>query len=294
MLVPRERARPLDLHGLRVSDYGTIGEAKASAAMVEIPPGAKGPWVRCSGRDSSYLVLGGRVEFNVDGVLYRARKGDLLVVPTGVVFRYANWWGKGARMVVLHVPACNPEEAEVLPDELRKHDVRLAGERVTLRPMTEKDWEHVLPWNADPEVLIWSDDTEEPRPTEETKDIYRSVSQFAHVFIIEHEGQPIGECWLQKMNLPGIIERFPGKDLRRIDITIGRKDLWGKGLGTDAIRTLVRFGFEEEKANGIFGMVDFKNTRSWRAFEKAGFGEFEKRGQDTGLVVWREQAAQHG
>lgn len=176
------------------------------------------------------------------------------------------------------------------PRELRAHYVHLAGERVRLRPMTEEDWEHVLAWNADPEVLIWSDETDKVRPEEETKDIYRSVSRFAYVFIIEHEGEPIGECWLQKMNLQKIIEQFPGKDLRRIDIMIGRKDLWGQGLGTDTIRTLVKFGFEREGADGIFGLVDAKNVRSWRAFEKAGLEECKelREGSERRLVVWRE------
>ncbi len=167
--------------------------------------------------------------------------------------------------------------------------MHLAGERVRLRPMTEDDWEHVLAWNADPEVLIWSDDTDEVRPAEETKGIYRGVSRSAYVFIIELDGEPIGECWLQKMNLAEIIARFPGKDLRRIDIMIGRKDLWGKGFGTDTIRTLVRFGLEGEGADGIFGMVDPKNVRSRRAFEKAGLEEFEGvEGERRGLVVWRD------
>jgi hypothetical protein len=33
---------------------------------------------------------------------------------------------------------------------------------------------------------------------------------------------------------------------RRIDLMIGEKRLWGRGLGTDTIRTLTRFGLEEE------------------------------------------------
>jgi RimJ/RimL family protein N-acetyltransferase len=155
--------------------------------------------------------------------------------------------------------------------------------------MTENDWEHVLAWNADPEVLVWSDETTEIRPEEDTKNIYRSVSRFAFVFIIEYEGEPIGECWLQKMNLPEIIEQFPRKDLRRIDIMIGRKDLWGQGLGSDAIKTLVEFGFEQEGADGIFGIVGPKNVRSRRAFEKAGLRDtsLECRGE-VALAVWRQ------
>jgi len=183
----------------------------------------------------------------------------------------------------------SPDPETSAPERLRAHGMHLRGERVRLRPMTEEDWPHVLAWNADPEVLIWSDGIEEARPPEDTKGIYREVSQSAYVFVIELDGEPIGECWLQQMNVPNILARFPGRDLRRIDLQIGRKDLWGQGLGSDTIRTLVKFGFEQERADGIFGLVDPKNVRSWRAFQKAGFREMTM-GVERLLVVWREGA----
>jgi RimJ/RimL family protein N-acetyltransferase/mannose-6-phosphate isomerase-like protein (cupin superfamily) len=290
MLIRRVEAKEFGFHGVTVADYGATAEGTASVAMVDVPPGGRHPFAYSSRCEKLYLVIEGKVRFSVDGVLYDPQVRDLLIVPKGKVFRYENEGGGAASVLLVHVPAFDAEAEHLLPDRMREHEVHLRGGRVALRPMTEEDWEHVLAWNGDPEVLIWADCTEEVRPEEDTKDIYRSVSQSAFVFIIEHEGQPIGECWLQQMNLPEIVERFPGKDLRRIDIMIGRKDLWGKGLGTDTIRTLVRFGFEEENAEGIFGLVDPKNRRSWRAFEKAGMEEFEPIGDWGGLVVWRGQA----
>ena len=44
---------------------------------------------------------------------------------------------------------------------------------------------------------------------------------------------PIGECWLQQMNLERILQRYPKADSRHIDSMIGVKELWGQGLGTD-------------------------------------------------------------
>jgi RimJ/RimL family protein N-acetyltransferase len=90
--------------------------------------------------------------------------------------------------------------------------------------------------------------------------------------MMELDGQPIGECWLQRMNLPRLLERYAGLDCRRIDLLIGEKHLWGKGLGTEAIRLLCEFGFTRERADAIFGcgVADY-NARSRRAFEKVGF-----------------------
>ena len=286
MLIRREETNEFDFHGLTVADYGATAEGSASVAMVEVPPGQQHPFAYSSRCEKIYCVVEGEPRFNVNGVRYSPQAQDLVVVPRGEVFCYENSGEAPARMLLVHVPAFDPEAEHLLPDEMRAHEVHLRGERVALRPMTEGDWEHVLAWNADPEVLIWSDDTREVRPEEDTKDIYRSVSRFAFVFIIEHEGDPIGECWLQKMNLPEVRAAYPGKDLRRIDLMIGRKDLWGQGLGTDTIRTLVKFGFEEQCADGIFGWVDAENRRSWRAFEKAGFADVEV-GDTRGLVAWR-------
>ena len=156
--------------------------------------------------------------------------------------------------------------------KLREHNITLRSDNIVLRPMTEDDWDLLLKWNSDPEVLYFS----EGRPVssytlEETQHIYRGVSQNAFCFIIEFDGRPIGEGWLQRMNLERILEQFPGLDCRRIDLEIGQKEFWNRGIGTEVIRTLTEFGFEQEHADAIFGLVLGHNPRSRRAFEKAGF-----------------------
>ena len=156
---------------------------------------------------------------------------------------------------------------------IREHAVRLRGEKVVLRPMTENDWDILMRWNNDPDVIYYSDGADvSSHSLEQVQQIYRGVSRSAYCFIIESDGHPIGECWLQKMNLKRILERYPEKDCRRIDIMIGEKSLWGQSLGTQAIGLLTKFGFDVEKADFIFGcdIADY-NPRSLRAFEKNGY-----------------------
>lgn len=63
-------------------------------------------------------------------------------------------------------------------------------------------------------------------------------------------------------------------------IEIGEKECWGRGYGTDALRTLVRFGFEEMNLNRIaLDVYDF-NERAIASYLKCGFIEEGRRRQD--------------
>ena len=162
-------------------------------------------------------------------------------------------------------------------EKLATHTFTLQDDKITLRPMTEEDWDILLKWNSDPELLYFSEgDDVSSYSLDEIQGIYRGVSQEAFCFIIETKGEPIGDCWLQHMNLDRILNRHPGKDCRRIDLMIGEKQFWGQGLGTAAIRLLTHFGFEQ-RANMIFtcGVADY-NPRSLKAFQKVGFEIVDK------------------
>jgi len=111
--------------------------------------------------------------------------------------------------------------------------------------MTEDDWGLIhRRWN-DPQVAqyAYAGDNPADYALEQLQDILRTISAKALFSIIEYSGRAIGECWLQEMNLERILKRRPGQDCRQIDIEIGEKDYWGRGIGTEAIRLLVDFGF---------------------------------------------------
>ena len=147
------------------------------------------------------------------------------------------------------------------------------GRTVRLRPMAESDWDILTKWNNDPRVLYYAEGGDiTSRTVEEVQELYRGVSATAFCFIIEIDGQPIGECWLQKMNLDRILRERAGLDCRRIDLMIGEKHYWGQGIGTVVIRLLTEFGFSRESADMIFGcdIADY-NVRSLRAFQRVGY-----------------------
>jgi RimJ/RimL family protein N-acetyltransferase len=84
-------------------------------------------------------------------------------------------------------------------------------------------------------------------------------------FTIENlEGELVGVC-----SLEGIDGR---QRTAALGIWIGQP-FWDRGYGTDAVRTLCRFGFREMNLQRIHLMVYDINERGRRAYEKAGFKE---------------------
>jgi len=162
---------------------------------------------------------------------------------------------------------------------IKTHDVTLYGSTgeydIILRPLCDEHLPLLYKWNADPEVLYWSESCEgevEGYDAETVHSIYGHVSQSALCFIIEVNGQPIGECWLQKMNMPNVTAMYPpGTDIRRIDMVIGEKEYWGRGIGSAFVRMLVDFAFYGQGVDVLHCFCDDYNNRSCRVFQKGGF-----------------------
>ena len=177
---------------------------------------------------------------------------------------------------------------------IRAHDYVLTRDNIKLRPMTDDDFEILLEWNSDSDVLYWVEgDDVDSYSLPEIQGIYGDVSQNAWCFIIEYDGTPVGECWLQNMNMPHIIEEFPDDIIYRIDIMIGDKNYWNHGIGTRVIRMLTDLGFENRNADKIFYLPGDYNKRSIRAAEKVGYkihamievGENHKAKYDVNMMM---------
>lgn len=76
------------------------------------------------------------------------------------------------------------------------------------------------------------------------------------------EPEPIGMCDLMKVDAP--------TRTAILGIWVARP-WWGEGYGTDAVRTLCRFGFDHMNLHRISLQVNADNRKAIRAYEKAGF-----------------------
>ena len=160
---------------------------------------------------------------------------------------------------------------------IRTHNITLHGGndtyKIILHPLSDEHLPCLYKWNSDAEVLYWSEgeDVESYSP-EVVRQIYGGISQNSLCFMIEVNGENIGECWLQKMNLPSVLALYAeNTNVRRIDMSIGEKSHWGKGIGTLFIGMLVKYAFECEQVDVLHCFCEDYNIRSRRVWEKNGF-----------------------
>lgn len=170
---------------------------------------------------------------------------------------------------------------------IQRHDHTLYGagnENIVLRPLCDEHLPLLYRWNADPEVVYWSDTgNTESFSEEDVRGMYSCVSKDAFCFLAEVDGTPIGDFWLQRMNLPEVSAKFPTQDVRRIEATIGEKSKWGQGFGTAALGMLIDFAFYSEHADVLYCFAADYNLRSQKTLLRQGFvfvGE-EALGEDS-------------
>ena len=89
---------------------------------------------------------------------------------------------------------------------VQTHSIILTGGdkrwRIVLRPLCDVHLPYLYKWYADPDVTYFSEDAVGICDDEaDVQDIYSAVSQDARCFPVEANGVPVGDCWLQRMNL---------------------------------------------------------------------------------------------
>ena len=136
-----------------------------------------------------------------------------------------------------------------------------------LRAVEEADLPLLVRWMNDPEVRHWLHHSDRP---DATVDSVRgrfglTEERFPNlVWLIETlEGRPVGHLALLQVD--------PHHKRAELAISIGEKDCWSRGLGTDAVRTVLRHGFEDLGLRRVDLHTDADNARGIRCYEKCGF-----------------------
>ncbi|WP_169823167.1 GNAT family N-acetyltransferase [Anaerobacillus alkalilacustris] len=142
----------------------------------------------------------------------------------------------------------------------------IIGERVTLRALNKGDAQQILEWVNNPKLKYLTGTVYPVSEVEHEKWFENKLNdKFNKIFGIE-------EC--TNKSLIGVIGLNNTDLINRnteLYIYIGDESHWGKGLGTDAVKTLIRFIFEELNLHRVSLVVFSYNQRAINAYEKVGF-----------------------
>lgn len=147
------------------------------------------------------------------------------------------------------------------------HPPQIVGRRVALRRPQAGDLSAVVRWYRDPEVARLT--RYQTRQMTETE-----VERFFQTRVLALDALAYSIVELPTWRLIGFttfsaLDSDNGSVL--FHITIGERDVWGRGLGTEATRLMLKHAFERLGLHRVGLTVFSYNTRAIRAYEKAGF-----------------------
>lgn len=157
--------------------------------------------------------------------------------------------------------------AHHLHEDFRRIRPPLEGSLVRLRAVEEADLETIHAMFNDPDVLYFLEQVTFPQAVRGTRDWWEASrgSPGVNTFAIETlSGELVGACSLDSAHVPS--------RSAVLGIWIG-KPYWNRGYGTDAVRTVCRFGFREMNLRRVELHVHASNPRGRRVYEKVGFKE---------------------
>ncbi|MDT8719572.1 GNAT family N-acetyltransferase [Clostridium sp. 19966] len=142
------------------------------------------------------------------------------------------------------------------------------GNKVRLREYREDDvkkaWEYI---NDSETKNLLTPGIPFPLTFNEEKKWFESISSSkdTYNFAIEtlSDSKYIGGCGINKIDWKNSVAI--------VGIFIGDKNYWGNGYGTDAMKTLINFIFNEMNINKIRLHVYSFNKRAIKSYEKCGF-----------------------
>jgi RimJ/RimL family protein N-acetyltransferase len=140
------------------------------------------------------------------------------------------------------------------------------GSLIRLRAREVADLERFHRWFNDPEVTQYITMRYPISVAAERKHLETMTAasfEGAGFSVDTLEGEHIGWC--------GLHGGSPEDRSASLGISIGEKQYWNGGYGTDAMRVLCRFGFEHMNLHRIELHVFTDNPRAQRVYEKVGF-----------------------
>ncbi|SCX75030.1 Protein N-acetyltransferase, RimJ/RimL family [Pseudobutyrivibrio sp. AR14] len=144
----------------------------------------------------------------------------------------------------------------------------LHTDRLILRSWEEKDAEDLYKYASHPEVgpiAGWPVHTSVENSREIIRDVLSAPDTYA--MVLKETGHPVGSIGLMVGEASNL--RVPDNE-GEIGYWIG-VPYWGQGLVPEAVREIMRYGFEDKQLDKIWCGYFEGNTKSKRVQEKCGF-----------------------
>jgi RimJ/RimL family protein N-acetyltransferase len=142
------------------------------------------------------------------------------------------------------------------------------GNGLRLRAIEREDIDKFLRWFNDPEVRRYLPMYEPLSRAQEERWIEETIASKTDIVLaieVEENG-----AWTHIGNVG--LHRIDWKNrVATLGIVIGEKEYWGKGYGTEAVKTMLRYAFYELGLNRVELETYSFNPRAQRCYEKAGF-----------------------
>jgi RimJ/RimL family protein N-acetyltransferase len=142
----------------------------------------------------------------------------------------------------------------------------LEGERTRLAPLRDGDIEQLFEWINDRELVLFSA-AYGPVHESNHRDWFDAIRRREDVAIFgihtRDDNRLIGTCQLVAIH--------PVHRTAELQIRIGAEADRGSGVGTEAVRLLLRHGFEDLGLRRVQLLVFADNERAVRAYRAAGF-----------------------
>jgi RimJ/RimL family protein N-acetyltransferase len=142
----------------------------------------------------------------------------------------------------------------------------IVGDRIYLRAVDVDDVDNFVTWLNDEEVrqyLSMTSPFNKTREKEFVDGLYKDDNNIILGIVLKENDNLVGNIGLHK------ISRTHRN--AELGIFIGDKSCWSKGYGTEALKLVIKYGFNQLNLHRIYLDVFDFNTRAMRTYEKAGF-----------------------
>lgn|SRR5512142_983658 len=143
----------------------------------------------------------------------------------------------------------------------------MEGERVVLRRHSAENLEAFRRWYSDPDVVRLTRYQDGPMGAGEVERFFMSrvlgPDSLTFAIHLRDDDRLIGTCAFSQLDGDNGSALF--------HITIGEKDAWGHGYGTEATELMIRHAFERLGLHRVALSVFSFNERAIRSYRKVGF-----------------------